>query len=88
MTDQDYKKIQDLEESLDDLQSEYNWLKEESKEKDRQINKLETEFNELEEYKEELAYTIKELLKYAVISEGPAFEGRDALEELEKLLNR
>ena len=91
MTDQE--KIQDLKESLQDLENEYRWIKEENKEKDAQIEVLEVEldslaekYNSLEKYKEELTFHIKELLQYAVISDGLAWEGRDAEEKLLALL--
>ena len=82
----DAKKYQDLESRFAELESEYRWQCEESKRLEKLADKYEDEALDLAEKYEELTNSIKELLLYATIEDGPAFEGRDALERIRGII--
>ena len=89
----DAKKYQDLESRFAELESEYRWQCEESKRLEKLADKYEDEardlaakLEDLQEKYEELTDAVEQLLLYATIEDGPAFEGRDALERIRGII--
>ena len=86
-------RIQDLEESLSDLESEYKFRGERIAELKKELDETETAFDKAAEERDELKNDldslrsdIRELLQYITVSDGPAFEGRDALERIKEVI--
>ena len=84
---------EDLHERFDELESEYRFKCEESKRLEKLADKYEDEaldlaekLNDFQNKYEDLTNAVKQLLLYATIEDGPAWEGRDALERFRGMI--